>query len=110
MKLGPGLSEDTKFLEVPSIQYNVEIPNLISYDPNEAEQSFERLQLMSNDERQQEDNGASILKDSIITADFEQKERVPPLRVSKYRLKKQRREERQQKTGEGNFSFSITLL
>lgn len=104
------MSEDTKFLEVPSIQYNVEIPNLISYDPNEAEQSFERLQLMSNDERQQEDNGASILKDSIITADFEQKERVPPLRVSKYRLKKQRREERQQKTGEGNFSFSITLL
>ena len=110
MELGPGLSENSNFLEVPNIQYNIEIPNLISYDPNEAEQTFERLQLMSNDERQQEDNGASILKDSIITADFEQRERVPPLRVSKYRQKKLRREERQQKTGEGNFLFSRILM
>ncbi|KAI6652221.1 Deoxynucleotidyltransferase terminal-interacting protein 2-like [Oopsacas minuta] len=99
MELGPGLSEKTKFLEVPNIQYNLEIPNLISYDPSEAEQAFERLQLMSDGEH--ENNGDSILKKSIITPDFMQKEYVPPLRVSKYKLKRQRREERQQKTGKG---------
>ena len=105
MELGLGLSDNSNFLEVPNIQYNIEIPNLISYDPNEAEQTFERLQLMNNDERQRDDNGASILKDSIITADFEQKERVPPLRVSKYKQRKLRREERQQKTGEGSYLY-----
>ena len=101
MDLSFGLSEKTNFLEVPNIQYELEIPSLISYDPSEAEGAFQRLQLMSDDETQQENNGESILKKSVITADFMQKERVPPLRVSKYKLKKLRKEEREKKTGKG---------
>ena len=105
MDLSLGLSEKTSFLEVPNIQYELEIPSLISYNPCEAEEAFERLQLMSDDETQLANDGESILKKSVLTADFMQRERVPPLRVSKYKLKKLRKEEKEKKTGKGKQSF-----
>ena len=101
MDLSNGLQENSKFLDVPNIQYKLEIPNLVSYDPSEAEETFDRLQLMSNDEKGLEFDNESILKKSIITPDFMRRESIPPYKVSKYRLKKQRKIEREKKTGEG---------
>ncbi|XP_044288221.1 deoxynucleotidyltransferase terminal-interacting protein 2 isoform X2 [Varanus komodoensis] len=46
-----------------------------------------------------------LLKKSIITADFEKKECIPPLRESAYQLKKQRRAEREKTTGDGWFGM-----
>ncbi|NXK21637.1 TDIF2 protein, partial [Arenaria interpres] len=46
-----------------------------------------------------------LLQKSIITPDFEKKERVPPFRESLHQLKKQRRAERAKTTGDGWFGM-----
>ncbi|XP_069467333.1 deoxynucleotidyltransferase terminal-interacting protein 2 isoform X2 [Ambystoma mexicanum] len=51
-----------------------------------------------------------VLKRSIITPDFEQKESVPPYNESLQKLKKKRREERSKTTGDGWFGMKAPEL
>ncbi|XP_062855094.1 deoxynucleotidyltransferase terminal-interacting protein 2 isoform X2 [Trichomycterus rosablanca] len=77
----------------------------ISFDGTKPKSVSDNLKKLKEQKNQDE-----VLKKSVIGADFEKKDAVPPYKESKHIAKMKRREERAKTTGEGWFNMKAPEL
>ncbi|KAK3539561.1 hypothetical protein QTP70_010233 [Hemibagrus guttatus] len=77
----------------------------INFDGSKSKSVSDNLKKLKNQKNQDE-----LLKKSIIVADFEKKDTVPPYKETKHAVKLKRREERAKTTGDGWFNMRAPEL
>ncbi|XP_069836417.1 deoxynucleotidyltransferase terminal-interacting protein 2-like [Dendropsophus ebraccatus] len=78
----------------------------ISFDAEKPKPGPSLLSKMKKGIKKQDE----LLRKSVITPDFEKKESVPPIKESRYKLKKLRKMEREKNTGRGWFDMKAPEL
>ncbi|MCJ8734874.1 hypothetical protein PDJAM_G00240390 [Pangasius djambal] len=77
----------------------------INFDGSKSKSVSDNLKKLKDQKNQDE-----LLKKSVIVADFEKKDTVPPYKESKHAAKAKRREERAKTTGDGWFNMRAPEL